>query len=246
MDVSILMMFIQPLALAHFSLNIGIGILTPPLHDVSTECARCGLVQYCSRECQKRDWKQHKIECRKSEDGDKAALYKKIQSRLFQFDDLYSPIINRLVLDWYRLYNKEMDTGDILFPEDTIVDIRLADLPQSAKRPRLYIKHVRIAKLTKYEIEAAFSRVSLPMPGCERVRYCLSYSYGPGKNDIFNIFHQFQSQVDSAVRSEFNRGSKQLYLENTHKHQDFINSVAKGENPKIYKVIKEILKENNG
>eukprot|EP00033_Pygsuia_biforma_P002520 GCRY01002791.1.p1 GENE.GCRY01002791.1~~GCRY01002791.1.p1 ORF type:complete len:120 (-),score=11.00 GCRY01002791.1:69-392(-) len=26
-------------------------------------CARCRLVQYCSRECQKKDWKQHKPQC---------------------------------------------------------------------------------------------------------------------------------------------------------------------------------------
>jgi hypothetical protein len=28
-------------------------------------CARCKLVSYCSRECQKKDWKQHRLECKK-------------------------------------------------------------------------------------------------------------------------------------------------------------------------------------
>jgi hypothetical protein len=28
-------------------------------------CVRCKLVSYCSRECQKKDWKQHRLECKK-------------------------------------------------------------------------------------------------------------------------------------------------------------------------------------
>ena len=160
-----------------------------------------------------------------------------------QFCDFYTPIIHRLVLDWYRLYNKEMGTGDILFPEDTVVEIEVADLPQSAKRPRLYIKKVIVGKL--FEDEKEKVRFSLPQPGYKRVRYCLSYRYGPGENDTLYSHSQFQHRVDPAERSNFNRSSKKLYWEKTYENQDFINSVAKGESPKIYKVIKEVLKEKN-
>jgi sulfatase maturation enzyme AslB (radical SAM superfamily) len=55
--------------LLHFSLP---NILVSVHKNVPTECARCGIVQYCSRECQKLDWKQqHKIECGKHQRGAK-------------------------------------------------------------------------------------------------------------------------------------------------------------------------------
>ena len=128
----------------HFSLSNVIGILLPPVHHiVHTDCAGCGLVQYCSKECQKRHWKQHKVECGKCD-----ISFKKLGWRMDQFGHFYNPLIHKLVLDMHRFYNKEMDTGDVLFPEDVIVEIQLADLPRSAKRPRLYIKKVFLAKLT--------------------------------------------------------------------------------------------------
>ena len=199
---------------------------------------------YCSKACQKRHWKQHKIECLKCKDGDQAALNKKLQWRMRQFNNFYTPIIDWLVRDMYRLFNKEMNT-DILFPEDGIVEIQVADLPQSAKRPRLYIKQVLVGELSKYEKEIAYSRPSLPLePGHERVRYCLSYNYGPDKNLLSH--HQFQLRVDATVRSKFKRSTKELYDENVDEHMKFINKVAKGESPKIHKVIKKILKENDG
>ena len=146
----------------------------------------------------------------------------------------------------YRLYNKEMDTGDILFPENTVIEIQVADLPQSAKRPRLYIKEVVVAEISNETKKAAYSRFSLPEPGYERVRYCLVYNHGTGENEYLYSYCQFQYRVSPNDRSAFNRSSKELYSENVGEHQDFINSVSKGESPKIYKVIKQVLKEKNG
>jgi len=200
------------------------------------------MAQYCSRECQKLDWKQrHKIECGKSQDGSK-----KLAWRLDQFYNFYTPMIGKLVLDMYRFMNKEMNNDDILFPEDDIVEIQLADLPQSAKRPRLYIEQVIVGKLSEYEKEAAYSRASLPEPGYKRVRYCLSYKTGSGENDTHFSYYQFHYGAHPAERSNFNRNTKKLYDENVGEHVSMINSVARGEKPKVYKVIKEILKENNG
>jgi hypothetical protein len=39
----------------------GTGISETPLK----KCARCEKVRYCSKECQKNEWKQHKHECKK-------------------------------------------------------------------------------------------------------------------------------------------------------------------------------------
>ena len=213
-----------------------------PIHNnVPTECARCGIAQYCSRECQKLDWKQrHKIECGKFQEGSK-----KLGWRLEQFYNFYTPMIDMLVLDMYRFMNKEMNNDDVLFPEDDIVELQLADLPQSAKRPRLYIKQVIVGKLSEYEKEVC-SRASRPEHGRKRVRYCLSYKTGSGENDTHFSYYQFQYGAPPTERSNFNRNTKELYSENVGEHRDMINSLARGENPKIYKVIKEILKENNG
>jgi hypothetical protein len=141
-----------------------------------------------------------------------------------------------------------MNTGDILFPENAIVEIQLADLPQSAKRPRLCIKEVVVAELSNEKMKAGYSRFSLPEPGYDRVRYCLVYRYsrGTGENEYFYSYLQFHYRVSPNERSNFNRNTKKLYSDNVGEHQNFINSVAKGESPKIHKVIKKILKENNG
>ena len=37
-------------------------------------CSRCDLVAYCSAECQKKDWKEHKLTCLTKEEQKKAAL----------------------------------------------------------------------------------------------------------------------------------------------------------------------------
>ena len=29
-------------------------------------CSGCGKVSYCSEECQKKDWKKHKVDCKKN------------------------------------------------------------------------------------------------------------------------------------------------------------------------------------
>ena len=133
-----------------------------------------------------------------------------------------------------------MDTGDVLFPEDVIVEIQLADLPRSAKRPRLYIKKVFLAKLSMDEVERAYSRASLPEPGYTHVRYCLAYNYG--ENEYFFAHYQFHHRVGPAARSNFARSSKQLYDQNVGEHCSFMNSIAKGENPKVYKLIKGIIR----
>ena len=233
------MMLTQPRA-TFFSLP---NILTPPvLNNIfPTECARCGLAQYCSKECQKRHWKQHKIECLKCQDGDhQTALNKKLGWRMDQFSNFYTPLIAKLVLDMYSRHNKQFNTGDILFPENAVVELALADLPQSAKRPRLYIKQAFVAELSKYETEAAFSRASRPEPGYECVRYCLSYSYGTGEDETFFSYYQFQLPLSAAKQL------KRIENKNVGEHLTAINSIAKGKNPKVYKVIKQVLKEKNG
>jgi hypothetical protein len=39
---------------------------TPP---ALSKCAACGAVKYCSKECQKKDWKQHKKVCKPKQGG---------------------------------------------------------------------------------------------------------------------------------------------------------------------------------
>ena len=140
-----------------------------------------------------------------------------------------------------------MNNDDILFPEEVVVEIHVADLPQSAKRPRLCIEEVVVAEQSN-EMKAGYSRFSLPEPGYERVRYCLVYRYsrGTGEKEYFYSYRQFHYRVSPNERSEFNRRSKNLYNENVLEHEAYINSVARGEKPKVYKIIKQVLKEKHG
>eukprot|EP00984_Skeletonema_dohrnii_P031701 scaffold24548_cov78-Skeletonema_dohrnii-CCMP3373.AAC.1 len=211
------------------------------------EFGGCGLVLYCSKECQRSDWKlSHKVECGKCENGERAIMNKRITSRMQQFGIIYSPFIHNLVLDMFRAFNKERDAGDILFPADFVVDIQLADLPRGTKRPRLYIKQVMIGKLSKYEMDVVYSRAKPPERGSECVRSCLSYSFGPGENESLCAHSQFQYRIDPDELSRFKRSTKKMYEENVWEHSNMINSIAKGESPQIYKVIKEIMKEKCG
>ncbi|KAK1738049.1 hypothetical protein QTG54_011343 [Skeletonema marinoi] len=180
------------------------------------ECSGCGLVLYCSKECQRSDWKlSHKVECGK-------------------------------LLDMFRLFNKEMNAGDVLFPAEFFVDIHLADLPRGTKRPRLYIKHAMIGKLSKRVLDVVYSRMKPPERGYESVRYCLSYSFGPGENDNISSYRQFHYKMGPNKLRRLKRSTKNVYEENVDEHMNMINSIARGESPRMYKVIKEIMKEKFG
>jgi len=209
------------------------------------ECTGCRLVLYCSKECQRSDWKQHKVECRKCDDEQTAALHKKVSWRLDQFYAFYSPFIHKLVLDMYRLFNKELDAGDVLFPADTFVDIHLADLPRSAKRPRYYIKEVRVAKMLGNKFQAMSARTKPLERGYAYVHACLTYKYGR-EHESISSYSQFQYHVSSAELRRIKRSTKEAYAEKVGEHVNYINDIAKGENPRHYKIIKEILKEKLG
>ena len=173
-------------------------------------------------------------------------MNKKITARMQQFKIIYSPFIHKLVIDMFQLFNKEMDAGDVLFPAEFVVDIKLADLPRGTKRPRLYIEHVMIVKLSKLVLDAVYSRMKPPERGYECVRSCLSYSFGPCENDNISSHHQFHYKVGPDKLRRHKRSTKNLYEENVDEHINMINSIAKGESPKMYKVIKEIMKEKFG
>lgn len=103
----------------------------------------------------------------------KANMNKKMIWRMQQFENIYAPFIHKLVLDFYRLFNKELESGDDLFPVDSYVDIELAELPRGTKRPRLYIKRIFFRKLSERE-ELGYKGAKTSKRGWTCVRYCLS------------------------------------------------------------------------
>ena len=209
-----------------------------------TECAGCGAVNYCSKECQISDWKRgHKAECRKCESGSEADVNSRIFSRMREFRKIYAPYVDNLILDMYRLFNKELNAGDVLFPEDFIVDIELADQPRKMKRPRLYVKKVMVGKVTEHEKEAIFSRFqSIEKEHDCAVRFCFRYKKGENSNDVA-MFNQFIYEVGQKQLDKLKRSSKKKYEENVSEHRNEINCIARGERPEVYKVIKKIMKE---
>lgn len=228
-------------------------IYSPPL---TAECAGCGTTLYCSKDCQKRHWKLiHKVECaRASRKGRTAAVVTKMKWRMKQFGDIYAPFLHNLVLDVYRICNKELDSGDVLFPADCLVDIQLADLPGSAKRPRLYIKRVYVRKLSEREEQldeqlAYVGTIKAPEQGWACVRYCLSYDFGREdvfrRDDVMSTHFQFNSRIGPEELGRLKRRKKEVYKEKVDGHQNIINSIARGESPKIYRVIKECLQDKN-
>jgi hypothetical protein len=103
------------------------------------ECAGCGLVTYCSKECQKADWRRHKPICTKVNDS-KKGIPRKLDKRVDQFMRLYGPLVQSALVDKFAKLAKEENVDAEIMCKTNIVSIELIDLPTStATRPYLHL-----------------------------------------------------------------------------------------------------------
>eukprot|EP00984_Skeletonema_dohrnii_P001845 scaffold613_cov140-Skeletonema_dohrnii-CCMP3373.AAC.2 len=129
-----------------------------------SECSRCMAASYCSRDCQVKHWKQHKIRCKKFSDEQKQA-YGKIPGRVRRFDAYYAPIVSKILAIQMALLKLENENAN---PTTHFVMLPMSELPQDASRPRL--------KIAKAE---AMPMSDLPAQYRQHIEFGLS-QYPPG------------------------------------------------------------------
>jgi len=208
-----------------------------PADENFQACSGCEAMIYCSRLCQKSDWKQHKAICLSLQRNDKRRLLmKKIQRKAEKFYALYSPLVNKLVIAMYLLYSRQLDPNNLhLPPEKYVLEITLSDLPDrnNAKTPRLYIKNLSV----KEEKEQSDSQSdSSTREGI--VKYRVIYS-ASGSGYIMRCGFTYDKEV-----VQMHRNSSDADLgEEVNGFLETINGIANGERPDLYEVIKECMKK---
>ncbi|KAK7039904.1 hypothetical protein R3P38DRAFT_2614536 [Favolaschia claudopus] len=83
------------------------------------QCAKCGRPRYCSKECQTKDWPEHKLDCSRADSGPK------ISQRLIQnltSSPLFKIIIQACLTLEFNLLNDENTIG-VDTPISAIVDL---------------------------------------------------------------------------------------------------------------------------
>ncbi|KAK1732490.1 hypothetical protein QTG54_004661 [Skeletonema marinoi] len=193
------------------------------------ECSGCNLVIYCSRECQKSDWKNHKRLCLDAQKFGKKEL-NKVGRRMIKFHVFYAPLLDLIVLFRYALYN--IATKGRGRPKNHIVEIRLCSLPDSMRRPRLGIEKILIREMSteeraKVEATARKETYFLPYVCYLQVSNFKSYQSMHGNTDMMETVQNI---------------SKEDLLQRVTASVQTINVIANGLRPDLFKIIADCMK----
>jgi hypothetical protein len=109
------------------------------------ECGACGShAVYCSKQCQKADWKEHKKVCRKVHEGEKKEE-RRLDKRFDRFVHLYGQLLHCAITDMYAKKAKELGIDSETISNSYIVTVYLTDLsPKTAVRPYLHLSSIDI------------------------------------------------------------------------------------------------------
>jgi hypothetical protein len=97
-----------------------------------SQCSRCKQTRYCSKECQKSHWKEHKLECNMLSFKNAALITDDSRERMELFKEKFIPMM-QLATYWELKQSAE----------DMIMIFELDALPTECKAPRLGIKSFR-------------------------------------------------------------------------------------------------------
>lgn len=225
------------------------------IDETFPECSRCGMVLYCSKECQKSHWKKHKPHCNATSNEDMKENIK-VQRRIERFKNFYGPMIHCAVSVRYELYNIEMKRGDASFPRNHAILVHLLDLPDTTKKPRLCIGNIEVKLMSELGLnENADKLRSRYSRDDNMITFVFVYEFPKVVNSLTPCKIQGIDAIDVLWENrgkltlinvtpylgnptEAFRRSKEETLANLMPVVQAINATAKGGRPDLYKAIK--------
>ncbi|KAK1748699.1 hypothetical protein QTG54_000638 [Skeletonema marinoi] len=113
--------------------------------DEFSSCAGCQVSVYCSRECQKAHWKDHKEFCQANRCTEENSHFKKALRNMKKFQGLYYPLIELMIHLRLALLAKELDLDLDTIQNTHTINLILSDIPEEmtdAKKPRIMVRHL--------------------------------------------------------------------------------------------------------
>ncbi len=210
-----------------------------PVGQQFPECNGCGEAFYCSRECQKHDWKKHKPICKSIQNtSNRQRKYKKLNRRLDKFTNIYFPLIRPMAIARFALhYQTTGEDFTVTSPITHGVVVFLTDLPDSAMRPRLCIEKLSVSKMSQpmksiYRKSDAVEELQMPL-----------FIFVPYEGQYIQVGHSIIiTKTFPPLRYSMPREN---LLKDVTKFLRTINGIAKGELPDHWKCIERRLEANH-
>jgi len=204
------------------------------LDEEFARCSRCQTIPYCSRDCQKKHWKQHKTTCYEHSDEMTIAVDKLVR-RLDRFSNLFAPMLSMLLVAKHGLYRMENKRAT---PRTHAMMVHVSDLPDDAKKPRLRIDKVEPCAISDLSdsnqnmLESAL--VSYPT-NATVLPFFLVYDLpkGPFLRAVVTSFQ------DDQLANERMKDKKMVLIMLMSWIQT-INSMAKGKRTDLWNILREI------
>jgi len=217
--------------------------------DEFSSCAGCQVSVYCSRECQKAHWKDHKEFCQANRCTEENSHFKKALRNMKKFQGLYYPLIELMIHLRLALLAKELDLDLDTIQNTHTINLILSDIPEDmtdAKKPRIMVRHL--------ETKAFADLLETDRLSFEETRgeimdqgFVVSYTFVYPCLDVGTCYSWKQSCIHSRDPFYyFRRYDKREMLQKIIWLTEGINGMAKGTRPDIYKEVKRFLKEDGG
>ena len=214
------------------------------IDETFSECARCGVVQYCSKECQKAHYKVHKADCKRSSKETDINETVKLQKRLERFKNFYGPMVHIVVSRRCELFNMEMNRGNAPFPTTHAVIVHLEDLPESAKKPRLRLGKIEVKLASEAGVKENADKLRSHYPTWANMitfvfQYHTKFTEAWRESlTLINItpYIPVRAYIGNKIGEVYSTKSESLAA--LLEWIKAVNDTAKGERPDLYKSIK--------
>ena len=212
-------------------------------------CSGCQLIVYCSKECQKAHWKDHKEFCQQNSCSADCAYVQRAQRKMEKFQALYYPLIELMIHLRLALLARELDLDLDTIQNTHTINLYLADVPDEfadANKPKIMIKHMQPLTFAQCDpnsrLDFEKTRGAILHQG-----FVVSYTFVYPCIETGQLYSNQQSCIHSRDPFYyFRRYNKLEMLQKIMWLTQGINGMAKGTRPDIYKEVKRFLKEDGG